>query len=119
MWLWQNFEKWIQLATFQHFFLILQIKNLDAIEGYETEVYLWRVELLNVQEKVLNLCFIMIRCFVMFLRGGKVNVVKYWWSIVVKLKVDKWLLSKWLSKTKNQTWYQDSYFAISVTLLSL
>ena len=29
------------------------------------------------------------RCLVMFLRGGKVNVVEYWWNIVAELKVNK------------------------------
>ena len=40
---------------------------------------------------------IMTRRLVMFLRGGKVNVVQDWWNIVAKLNVKKWSLSKWLS----------------------
>ena len=52
---------------------------------------------LYVKKKGMTMCYIMNRCLVMFLRGGKVNVVEYWWNIVAKLKVNKWSLSKWLS----------------------
>ena len=50
-------------------------------------------ELLIVKEKGMTICFIMNRCLVIFLRGGKVNVVQYWWNIVAKLTSDhviKW-----------------------------
>ena len=57
--------------------------------------YLWRAGLLNVKEKKMTICFIMGRYLVMFLRGGKANVVQYWWNIVAKLTVNKW-------STKNQ-----------------
>ena len=36
-----------------------------------------RAGLLNVKEKGMTICYIMNRCLVMFLRGGKVNVVQY------------------------------------------
>ena len=38
--------------------------------------YLWRAGLLNVKEKKMTICFIMDRYLVMFLRGGKANVVQ-------------------------------------------
>ena len=56
-----------------------------------------RVGLLDVKEKGMTICYIINRCLVMFLRGGKVNVVEYWSNTVAKLKVNKWLISKWLS----------------------
>ena len=43
MWLWQNFENWMQLATFHK----CRIKNLDAFERDEADAYLWRSGLLN------------------------------------------------------------------------
>ena len=66
----------------------------------------------------MTICYIMNRCLVMFLRGGKVNVVEYWWNIVAKLKVNKWSFSKWLNnqKLKILMLYQDNYFAVSVRL---
>ena len=56
-----------------------------------------RVGLLDVKEKGMTIRYIINRCLVMFLRGGKVNVVEYWWNIAAKLKVNKASLSKWLS----------------------
>ena len=55
-----------------------QIKNLDDFEGDEAGTYLWRTGLLNVKEEETTICYVMSRCLVMFLRGGKVNVVEYW-----------------------------------------
>ena len=77
--------------------------NLDDFERDKTDAYLWWARLLNVKEKEMTICYIMSRCLVMFLRGGKVNVVHYWRNIVAKLKVNKWSLSKWFrnSKPKN------------------
>ena len=60
-----------------------RIKNLDDFERDEADGYLWGAGLLNVKEKGMTICYIMNRCLVMFLRGGKVNVVQYW------LKVNK------------------------------
>ena len=83
-------------CNLQHFTRNCRIKNLDDFERDEADAYLWRAWFLNVKEKGMTICYIMNRCLVMFLRGGKVNVVQYWWNIVTKLKVNKWLLFKWL-----------------------
>ena len=61
----------------QHFTRNCRIKNLDDFEMDETDVYLWRAGLLNVKKKGVTICKIMNRCFIMILRGGKVNVVQY------------------------------------------
>ena len=83
----------------QHLTSNWRIKNLDDFERDEVDVYLWRVGLLNMTEKGINICYFMNRCLLMFLRGEKVNVVQYWWHIVVKLKVI--ILQKaWRLKTK-------------------
>ena len=52
--------------------------NLDDFERDEADVYLWRTGPVNVKEKWMTICYIMNRCLVMFLRGGKVNAVQYW-----------------------------------------
>ena len=64
-------------CNLQHFTRNCRIKNLDDFEIDETDAYLRRVGLLNVKEKGMTICYIMNRCLVMFLRGGKVNVVEY------------------------------------------
>ena len=61
-------------CIFQHFTRNCRIKNLDDFESDEADAYLWFAGLLNVNETI---CCIMSRCFVMFLRGGKVNVGQY------------------------------------------
>ena len=38
---------------------------------------LWRAGLLNVKEKGTTIWYIMNSCLVMFLKGGKINVVDY------------------------------------------
>ena len=48
----------------------------------------------------------------MFLRGGKVNVVEYWWKIDAKLKLNKQLLSK----PEILILCYDNYFVVSVKL---
>ena len=53
-----------------------RIKNLDDFERNEADAYLWVAELLNVKEKGMAICYIMNRWLVMFLRGGKVNIVQ-------------------------------------------
>ena len=62
-------------SKLQHFTRNCRIKNLDDFE--RADAYLWRVGLLNVKEKGMTICYIMNRCLVMFLKGGKVNVVEY------------------------------------------
>ena len=61
----------------QHFTRNCRIKNLDDFESDEADVCLWTGGLLNVKEKGMTICYIMNRCLVMFLRGWKVNIVKY------------------------------------------
>ena len=56
---------------------IFGIKNLGDFEGDEADTYLWRAGLLNVKEKGITICYIINRCLVMFLRGGKINVMEY------------------------------------------
>ena len=58
-----------------HFTRNCGIKNLNDFEGDEADMCLSRAGLLNVKEKGMTICYIMNRCLVMFLRGGKVNVV--------------------------------------------
>ena len=65
------------VCKLQHFTRNFRIKNLDDFERDEADAYLWRAGLLNVKEKGMTICYIMNRCLVMFLRGGKVNVVQY------------------------------------------
>ena len=54
-----------------------RIKNFDDFERDEEDAYLWRSGPLNVKEKGMTICYIMSRCLVMFLRGGKANVAEY------------------------------------------
>ena len=79
-----------------------RINNLNVFERDEVDAYLWRAGLLNVKEKGMTICYLMNKLLVMFLRGGKVNVVEYWWNIVEKLKLIKWSPpNSSASKTKN------------------
>ena len=64
-------------CNLQHFTRNCRIKNLNDFERDEADAYLWRAGLLNEKEKGMTMCYIMNRCLVMFLRGGKVNVVQY------------------------------------------
>ena len=76
--------------------------NLNVFERDEVDAYLWRAGLLNVKEKGMTICYLMNKLLVMFLRGGKVNVVEHWWNIVEKLKLIKWSPpNSSASKTKN------------------
>ena len=61
----------------QHLTRNCMIKNLDDFERDEVGPYLWRVGLLNMKEKGMNICYFMNRCLLMFLRGEKVNFVQY------------------------------------------
>ena len=53
------------------------MKNLDDFERDKADAYLWSAELLNVKENEMTICYIMNRCLLISLRGGKVNVVQY------------------------------------------
>ena len=64
-------------CNLQYFNRNCRIKNLDDFERDETDACLWRAGLLNIKEKGVTICYIMNRCLVIFLRGGKVNVVEY------------------------------------------
>ena len=64
-------------CNLQHLTRNCRIKNLDDFKRDEADAYLWRAGLLNVKEKGMTICYIMIRCLVMFLRGEKVNIVQY------------------------------------------
>ena len=64
-------------CNLQHFTKDCRIKNLDDFESDETDAYLWRARLLKVKEKGITKCDIINRCLLMFLIGGKVNVVQY------------------------------------------
>ena len=64
-------------CNLQHLTRNCRIKNLDEFKRDEADAYLWRAGLLNVKEKGMTICYIMIRCLVMFLRGEKVNIVQY------------------------------------------
>ena len=61
-------------CNLQHFTRNCRIKNLDDFERDEADAYLWRAGLLNLKEKGMAICYIINRCLVMILRGGKVNV---------------------------------------------
>ena len=64
-------------CNLQHFTRNCRIKNLDDFERDEADAYLWRAGLLNVKEKGMTIYYVMNRCLVTFLGGGKVNVVEY------------------------------------------
>ena len=52
------------------------LQHLDDFERDEADTYLRRTGLLNVKEKGMTISYIRNRCLVMFLTGGKVNVVE-------------------------------------------
>ena len=95
-------------CNLQHFTRNCRIKNLDDFERDDADAYLWRAGLSNVKEKGMTILY-MNRCLVMFLRGGKVNVVQHWWNIVAKLKVNKWSHSKWLFTDLKFEYYCEYY----------
>ena len=73
-----DFERVLKTdCNLQHFARNCRIKNFDDFKRDEADAYLWRAGLLNVKEKRLTIYYIMNRCLVMFLRGGKVNAVEY------------------------------------------
>ena len=61
----------------QHFTRNYRNKNLDDFERAEADAHLWRAGLLNVKDKEMAICYMLNRCLVIFLKGGKVNVVEY------------------------------------------
>ena len=61
----------------QHFTRNCRINNFNDFKRDGAEAYLWRAGLLITKEKGMAICYTMNRCLVMFLRGGKVNVVQY------------------------------------------
>ena len=64
-------------CNLQHFTRNCRIKNLDDFERDEADAYLRRAGNLFVKEKGMTICYIMNWCLVMFLRGGKVNIMQY------------------------------------------
>ena len=73
-----NFDRILKTeCNLQHFTRNCRIKNLDDFERDEADTYFWRAGLLNVKEKGMTIYYIINRCLVMFLGGGKVNVVQY------------------------------------------
>ena len=76
-------------CNLQHFTRNCRIKNFDDFERDEADAYLWRVALINVKEKGMIIHYIMNWCLVMFLRGGEVNVVQYWWTKTKTLQLAK------------------------------
>ena len=73
-----NFDRILKTeCNMQHFTRNCRIKNFDDFERYETDAYLWRAGLLNVKKKGMTIRYIMNWYLLMFLRGGKVNVVQY------------------------------------------
>ena len=64
-------------CNLQYFTRNCRIKNLDDFERDKADAYLWRAGALNVKEKKITIWLIINRCLVMFLRGGKVNVLEY------------------------------------------
>ena len=65
-------------CNLQHFTTNCRIKNLDDFERDDAGEYLLSAKLLNVKETGMTIYYIMNRCLVMFLRGGKGNVAQYW-----------------------------------------
>ena len=64
-------------CNLRHFTRNCRIKNLDDFERDEAGSYLWIAGILNMKEKGMAICHIMNGCLIMFLRGGKVNIVEY------------------------------------------
>ena len=61
----------------QYFTRNCRIENFDEFERDEADMYLWKAGLVNVKEKGMIIRYIMNWCSVMFLRGGKVNIVQH------------------------------------------
>ena len=60
-------------CSLQHFTRNYIIKNLDEMKQMRQTLFVES----NVKEKGMAIYYIMNKCLVMFLRGGKVNVVQY------------------------------------------
>ena len=73
-----DFERILKTeCNLQHFTRNCRIKNLDDFERDEADAYLWRAVPLIVKDKGMSIRYIMNKCLVIFLRGGKVDVVQY------------------------------------------
>ena len=73
-----DFDRILKIeCNLQHFTRNCRIKNFDNFERDEADAYLWRAGLLNVKEKGMTVRYIMNWYLVMFLTGGKINVVQY------------------------------------------
>ena len=60
------------------------------------------------------------RRLVEFLRGGKVNVVEYWWNIVAKLAKGEQVITLQMAqqlKTENINVVPGNYFQLFATIL--
>ena len=64
-------------CNLQHSTRNFRIKNLGDFERDDADAYFWRARILNVKEKGMTISYIMNRCLVILLRGGKVNVMEY------------------------------------------
>ena len=64
-------------CNLQHFTRNCRFKNLDDFKRDEVDRYLCRAGLLNLKGKGMTICYVINRCLVIFLRGGKVRVVEY------------------------------------------
>ena len=64
-------------CNLQHFTRNCRYINLDDFESDEVDAYLSIAEHLKVKEKGMIICYIINRCLVMLVKGGKVNVVEY------------------------------------------
>ena len=64
-------------CNLQHLTRNRRIKNLDDFERNEADAYLWKAGLLKVRYKGMTIFYIMSRCLVTILKGGKVNVMQY------------------------------------------
>ena len=64
-------------CNLQRFARNCRTKNLDDFDRDEADAYLWRAGPLNVREKGMTIYYIMNRCLIIILRGGKVNVVEH------------------------------------------
>ena len=66
MWLWKNFENWMQLTIFHQKLLNREFGWLWKRWGSHPNsllMYLWSAGLLNVKEKRMAICYIMSTCF--------------------------------------------------------
>ena len=58
-------------CSLQHFTRNCRIKTLDEFDRDEADAYLWRAGTLNMKEKVMTICKIMVFCYVFERRESK------------------------------------------------